>query len=176
MIISLQIWVPKFAVTDCFLSDLCIVRVLGWVREAECIGAQTRHCVFYYTRGQGCQSGPSGTLSHYASHCLGLPTQRQVLLLLIRITCICSESCFCWNLKSQRLAARVWTDLVEICWTKLVNAEKGHPSARCNRLPEYDAVYGMFFFNPPPKYNPHRGTHFLTISFRKGILAESSKV
>lgn len=150
MIISLQIWVPKYAVTDCFFI---------WLAYSTCVRLGEGGWMYWSTNKALCfllhlRPGLSvKSVRHFVmlpSPCLGLPTQRQVLLLLIRITCICSESCFCWNLKSQRLAARVWTDLLEICWIKLVNAEKGHPSARCNRLPEYDAVYGMIFLTPRP--------------------------
>lgn len=55
-----------------------------------------------------------GTLSHYGSCCLDLSAQGQMLFTLIRITSICLESCFCWNLEGQVLADGVQANLLEI--------------------------------------------------------------
>lgn len=109
---------PKYAVFDHFLSSLCVSSPCAGLGEGGCRSLITiRHCVFITFGARAVSQAHPGTLSHHRSHCLGLPAQRQVLFILICIMYICSESSFCWNLKSQVLAARAWSDLLEI-WTQ----------------------------------------------------------
>lgn len=73
-----------------------------------------RRCVFIVLGASAVSQALPGSLSHYAWCCLDLSAQGQMLFPLIRITSICSESCFCWNLEGQVLAAGEQANLLEI--------------------------------------------------------------
>lgn len=142
MLISLQIWrCPIMLSLNVFYLTCVFVRLEegGWKNLIT-----IRHCVFI-TLGAGAVSqARPGSVSRCRSRCLGLPAPWQVLFIFICIMYICSESCFCWNLKSQVLAARAWSDLLEI-WTQ----RRDTPQPSVTSDPNRTVVWGHCPCKPP---------------------------
>lgn len=142
MIIRLQIWRCPIMLS---LNVFCLTCVFVRLDEGGWKNLITiRHCVFITLRASAVSQAHPGTLSHCRSRCLGLPTRWQVLFILICIMHVCSESCFCWNLKSQVLAARAWSDLLEI-WTQ----RRDTPQPSVTGYPNMTVVWGIVLSNPP---------------------------
>lgn len=108
MIISLQIWrcpnIPSLFLSNLNINSTCVGLGEGGWKFLSTI----RHCDFYYAWGQAVSQAYPGTLSHYRSRCLGLPTQRQVLFILICILL------FLLKLEEPGACSLSTTDLLDI--------------------------------------------------------------
>lgn len=80
---------------------------------------------FFITPGASSDSEAHQVLCYLVDSVVWACLPRQVLLTLICITYICSESSFCWNLKSQVLAARIRADLLLNLLNKVCYQDEG---------------------------------------------------
>lgn len=139
MIISLWIWrCPIMLSLHVFFYLTCVCVRLGEGGWKNLI--TIRHCAFI-TLGASAVSQAHFVAVQVALS--GLAYQWQVLFIFICIVCIRSESCFCWNLKSQVLAARAWSDLLEM-WTQ--RRDTFQPSV--TGYPNMTVVWGIVLSNP----------------------------
>ena len=132
-----------------FLSHLCV--------NSACVGPEAGGWVHLSTirRVFSLYSGPAPSVRLFQALChitgravwTCLPRGR-CSLVLIRITSICLESCFCWNSECQVLAAGVWANLLEIERSSLTQ-RRDTPQPSVTGYRNMTAVREQSFNTPP---------------------------